>query len=389
VLSAHGEKAIADAVEYGNAILKFITPNDVGLTGSHQCGFYLPKAAWRMYSPQGPREGVNAEYSVRVTWPDGRITDSRVKWYGRRTRSEYRLTRFGRDFPWLVVDSVGDLLVLVMKSRQEFLAHVLDLEDDIQEIQSALGVEVVGSWALYVEGAERLETENECTERQLRQFAQSVAEFPRGEVFSEQAQAALRHCIRRFDDLSYDDLLVKCFNVEYRLFRMVERQICQSDVVRVFASVDDFLRTAARIMNRRKARAGRSLENHFEYLLNRAGIPYSMRPPVDGRPDVIIPGREQYEDPRYPVDTLFVVGIKTTCKDRWRQVLNEARRVPAKHLLTMQQGISLNQLREMHQANITLVVPQRLHRHYPPHSGIPIVTVGEFLETVSQRLGIL
>jgi uncharacterized metal-binding protein len=52
-------------------------------------------------------------------------------------------------------------------------------------------------------------------------------------------------------------------------------------------------------------------------------------------------------DRHYPTNKLFMVGVKTTCKDRWRQVLNEAKRVKDKHILTTQQGISKRQLNDM------------------------------------------
>jgi hypothetical protein len=120
------ERAIAESVRVGNAIVKFISPNDVGLTGGHQCGYYLPKAVWQMFSPHKPEKGKNHETSVTVTWQDGRVTDSRVKWYGKGTRSEYRLTRFGKDFPFLTHDNVGDLLVLIPETHQKFSAFVLD-----------------------------------------------------------------------------------------------------------------------------------------------------------------------------------------------------------------------------------------------------------------------
>src|SRR5579863_4549492 len=103
-----GERAITDAVRVGNAILKFISANDVGRTGGHQCGYYLPKAVWEMFTQHPPQRGRNNETEVEVQWQDGRTTRSRVKWYGVGTRSEYRLTRFGRDFPFLTFDNVGD-----------------------------------------------------------------------------------------------------------------------------------------------------------------------------------------------------------------------------------------------------------------------------------------
>ena len=82
------------------------------------------------------------------------------------------------------------------------------------------------------------------------------------------------------------------------------------------------------------------------YVLRRAGIPFPVRPSVDGKPDIIIPGEKEYRDSAYPTKKLLVVEVKTTCKDRWRQVLNEGKRVPEKHIITTQQGISGNQLDE-------------------------------------------
>jgi len=82
-----------------------------------------------------------------VVWQDGRITNSRVVWYGRGSRSEYRLTRFGKDFPFLTADCVGDLLVIIPKSHAEFSAYVLDTDEDVDEVQATLGVQIVGTWA--------------------------------------------------------------------------------------------------------------------------------------------------------------------------------------------------------------------------------------------------
>lgn len=189
-----------------------------------------------------------------------------------------------------------------------------------------------------------------------------------------------------FANLSADDALIRCMDAEYRLFRLAERQVSGPEITRLFRDVDDFLATASSIMNRRKARAGRSLENHVEYVLKRAQIPHAMRPNVDGRPDVLIPSAEAYLDEAYPAEKLIVVGIKTTCKDRWRQILNEARRVPHKHILTIQQGISANQLTEMHRANVTLVVPQEIQRQYPRTTEIELWSVAHFIDAVRQRL---
>ncbi len=383
-----GERAISDAVRVGNAILKFISANDVGRTGGHQCGYYLPKAVWEMFTEHPPKKGRNDETAVEIQWQDGRVTDSRVKWYGKGTRSEYRLTRFGKDFPFLTHDNVGDLLVLIIEDHRHFLAYVLDLENDIEEIQAALGVEITVSWAAYRNGQPQIEPEDEenCINRRFRRFAEALRDFPPGEAFSQEARATLAECLRAFQGFSADDALIHCMDAEYRLFRLAERQISGPEIQRLFRDVDDFLATASRIMNRRKARAGRSLENHVDWVLTRANIPHTMRPNVDGRPDVLIPSVEAYLDNDYPLDRLFAVGVKTTCKDRWRQVLNEARRVRHKHILTIQQGISANQLAEMHQANVTLVVPRDIQRQYPKGGEIEMQSIEQFIETIRRRV---
>ena len=139
-------------------------------------------------------------------------------------------------------------------------------------------------------------------------------------------------------------------------------------------------------MNRRKARAGRALENHIEYVLRESEIPFDVRPNVDGKPDIIIPGKRQYDDESYPVEQLLAVGIKTTCKDRWRQVLNEAKRVPDKHLITLQPTISEKQLKEMKDSKLTLIVPKSLHKAYPP-SEMSILTIDSFIGYAREKLG--
>jgi len=66
--------------------------------------------------------------------------------YGKGTRSEYRLTRFGKGFAFLTPESVGDLLVLIPVSHTNFKAYVLDNDEDMEDLQAALGVEVTAFW---------------------------------------------------------------------------------------------------------------------------------------------------------------------------------------------------------------------------------------------------
>ena len=63
-----------------------------------------------------------------------------------------------------------------------------------------------------------------------------------------------------------------------------------------------------------------------------------------------------------------MLGAKSTCKDRWRQVLSEAQRIPNKHLLTLEPGISENQTDEMQAKRLQLILPAQLHATYRRNS---------------------
>jgi hypothetical protein len=390
VISHVCERAIDSAFESGNALLKFLSANDAGITGTHQEGFYLPIGAWEMYTPHAPEKGVNAEEEVEILWHDGTITTSRIKWYGKgkepNPRHEYRLTRFGKDFPFHNADVVGDLWILVPKDYWHFEAFLLDRDEDIEILLAALGVQPFGtgahnkkrSWGVFQQGAAKVETESDCLERNFQEFVSPLSAFPTGEVFSQAARAFVDECVKLAKGHIVDTAFIRWMEVEYQLFQRAERQICQTQIARTFKDVDDFLKTARSIGNRRMSRGGRSLENHVHHVLSLAGIPHDMRPALPGKPDVVIPSADAYRDNDYPLEKLCVIGIKMTCKDRWRQVLNEAKRVDKKHLLTMQQAISPNQLTEMQDAGLTLIVPKKLQKGYPEHP-IKILTIDEFI----------
>ncbi len=375
------EAAVADALAVGKALCKIISRNDVGATGGHQCGFYLPKSAWRMFTLQPPEKGANHKSEVRIQWPEAITTDSVVDWYGKGTRSEYRLTRFGREFPWLKEEYVGSLLVLIPVTLNAFKAHVLETEDEIGTFEASLGVETLGGWGLFSGGRPKVETEDECLKRIFSAATTSLTAFPDGAWMAKRAREAIKECIANASSLSADARLLKWVSAEYQLFRALEHKLCLPAIQRQFGAVDDFINVAATIMNRRKSRAGHSLEHHVEEILRTAGIQFDRQPRVDGkiRPDILIPGKAAYENPAFPVSRLVVVGLKTTCKDRWRQVLSEGKRIPEKHLLTLQEAISGDQLTEMRDAKVTLVVPQAYHKGYDPGTGVRLLSIEQFI----------
>jgi len=80
-----------------------------------------------------------------------------------------------------------------------------------------------------------------------------------------------------------------------------------------------------------------------------------------------------------------MLAAKTTCKDRWRQIRNEAKRISVKHLLTLEPGISEHQTREMQTEKVQLVLPRSLHSAFTQTQQTWLMDVSEFIQMVRQR----
>ena len=378
------EQAISDALQTGNALCKFISRNEVGSTGGHQYGFYLPKSAWRMFMAQPPEKNKNFKSAVKIKWPENLITESSITWYGIGTRSEHRLTKFGKNFPWLDESLVGSLLVLIPFTLTQFNAFVLQSDEEIETFLSTLGIDTLGGWGVFSKGKAQTETEDECLNRVYESAIQKLEDFPTGKLLAMRAREAVKVCLKNIDSFPPDDKIIKWISSEYQLFRKLEDKVSLPIIQQNFENVEAFISVAATVMNRRKSRAGHSFEYHVEQLLIDAGLPFDRQPSIDGRvkPDLLFPGKKEYEDSSFPVSKLLVAGLKTTCKDRWRQILNEGKRIPEKHLITLQEGISKNQLIEMREANVTLVVPKKFHKGYDTNTGIRLLSMEGFLNKI-------
>ena len=80
-----------------------------------------------------------------------------------------------------------------------------------------------------------------------------------------------------------------------------------------------------------------------------------------------------------------MLGAKTTAKDRWRQVLEEADRIERKHLITLEGAISENQTNEMMSRKLQLVVPEEIHASYSESQQKWLFTMEDFLNEVKEK----
>lgn len=361
--------AIDATMRSGATYFKFLSANDTGATGAHQSGFLLGTRAYDMAFGSMPKEHVMKRTGLRITWQDGLVTGGTFTRYQSKG-GEMRLTGMGRGFPYRDPDLTGALWVLSQVDDGEYESYILNTDDEISEYLAAfsLGPQDANS----VISRAHMPTEDAA----IRAYVDSLGVSELGGWPTSQDVSHMARVIRRsvsgrpsLPIENPDGQLIEYTRVEYTIFREIESQVYGERVARGFGSVDDFVALANTVLNRRKSRAGRSFEHHLASLFRANDLRFEEQVVTEGnkRPDFVFPSGKAYHDPSFPSDRIIVLGAKTTCKDRWRQVVTEADRVRnrPKYLVTMQQGISPKQLEEMASDNVRLVVPKEYIRCYP------------------------
>lgn len=378
------ERAIASVHRSNKAYCKFITANDVSETGSHQAGFHIHKDSWELFFDRPGEKGENKDCYVTIKWQDEFETESRFIYYGRGTRNEYRLTRFGKGFPFLNESHLGDLLVICRLSRDYFEAFVLETEDDMESFFKAFGISASQANRLIDKRIELL-PEEVILGCFLSYLNTVKSGFPTTASLSLNARLCYNssYGVSDKDILKMpDSVLLNWLEAEYQLFKTFENDRYSRQIKTPFNTVEALVEFANEVLNRRKSRAGKSLENHLGEIFHVHGIKYSTQETTEEnkRPDFLFPSHEAYHNPDFSDKKLTFLAAKTTCKDRWRQILNEADRIKTKHLFTLQQGISSNQLSEMSKAGVKLVVPKAYLKSFPEQHREEILTLEGFVQ---------
>lgn len=365
---------------------KFISANDAGKTGGHQEGFYIPKNSISLMFDTPGIKGENKERFVTIKWQNDFETQSRFIYYGQGTRNEYRLTRFGRGFPFLSPDNVGDLFILSHIEKDYYEGYVLQSDDDIEDFFSAFNISSSETNRL-IEKQIKITAEHSILTCFKIYLSKLLVDFP---STLELATNARRCYINSYNILNQhitanpDIEILNWINAEYQLFKTIESDRYNDRIQTLFSSIEELVECANTILNRRKSRAGKSLEHHLTEMFNIFHLNYESQVITEEskRPDFIFPNSECYHNTQFPSDKLVFLASKTTCKDRWRQILNEADRIHTKHLFTLQQGISINQLKEMYKYNVQLVVPQPYINTFPVEFRGKIHTLSSFINLV-------
>lgn len=378
--------AIRSVFNCEQAFCKFLSANDAGATGAHQAGILISLKASSMLFRENLQNENILKRVVKIKWNNDFSTDSCFTYYS--SKKELRITQFGKGFPFLKPENTGALFVLTKESDDDYNGYFLEREQEIDEFLNTFNISPTDTNNII----DTLEAPAEVREKSIIQeyISNFRVEFPASEVMSYVA----RHVHRRiYGHADYsvsnpDNVIIEWTNMEYKLFRYLEHERYNDVITKGFKSVDEFVSMANMVLNRRKSRAGKSLEHHLAAIFDDNQIVYTSQAVTEGkkRPDFIFPSEEDYHNMSFPVDKLASLAAKTTCKDRWRQVINEADRLrdKPKYLCTLQQGISPTQMDEMQAANVVLVVPKPYISSYPKDKRDRLWTIAKFVNYIRE-----
>lgn len=324
--------------------------------------------------------------------------DARAKSADRTGRSEWRFYYEGR---FLDSAAVGDTLVLARTPAEKLFGLVFQRDSAWLRAGEVL-FGIAGSSAVFDAIFRRELTARKLQFTRQRILSELQLELalpavptdealilerfgPRFPTTREMSQFAREQI--QVDTQRADETLVRWLEREEQLFRALENHIIGNRLRDGFDTVDVFIEYSLSVQNRRKARMGFALQNHLQELFERHGLKYSAqaRTEASNRPDFLFPGEREYHDSRFDTALLLMLGVKSTAKDRWRQLLTEADRIPQKHLCTLETGISTRQTDEMNRHQLTLVVPEELQHTYTETQRSRILRLSDFINEVQVR----
>jgi hypothetical protein len=386
---------------------------DPSRSNQHEIGG-LPSVGFKKYLGT-PSKDQKVFFLARMAYvaddePESELCESEVTWYDSRHRDpkrspEYRL--YYKSNPVTARLAEGDFF-LVAKLRNGPLLMVFAPQGSTTELQlrmlfglgivdEELRAGIVGGEELLLPLRLLLEdvgvvfrVEEDRRKIWLKRIIERFGDtgFPGTSSFSKFARETIEEKIDPLMDP--DKAIVAWMDHEEVLFRILEGHLVQRKLQKGFGEsgddVDEFISFSLSVQNRRKSRVGHAFESHLDALFRIHGVRFEQGRGKErvtennSKPDFLFPDFQSYHSTSYPADALRMLGAKTTCKDRWRQVLSEAKKIGKKHLVTLEAAISEAQTGEMRDHGLQLIVPQPILETYSEMQRSWVINLGQFID---------
>lgn len=369
--------------------VKGLSANDTLATRAHQAGPYMPREFMIEMFPEldcPAARNPDVEFDLYI---DSHADYRRVRavWYNQRSRNEVRITRFGgANSALLDPDSTGALAVFSFTlnptgAAQECHVWVCDSATEEDVLLDTVGWVEPGTFRFAGRGQGTVA----ASSRDCRLAPEDMPRDWLNDFPDTNAILAKVIELRPPGGLDPDERLIRRRRCEYELFQSVEEAFALPTIRQGFGGMDEFITFAQSTLQRRRVRSGRSLELHTRRILIEEGLTehrdftHGEQSETGKWPDFLFPSKSCYDDRNYPAERLRMLAVKTTCRDRWRQVITEADRIPHKHLLTLQEGVSEGQFAQMREHGVQLVVPAGLVSKYPSSLHPELTTLESYI----------
>ncbi|WJV63004.1 type II restriction endonuclease [Pectobacteriaceae bacterium C52] len=395
---------------FESAVAKYLSAVDVNpkKSNQHEIGG-LVKAGFAKYLAV-PLNGEKLFFDATLIYISGEDAEpisceGQLTWYDTRFNQPNRSAEYRMYYKTNTVSSMmneGDFFLIIKRNNGKLLLIVTPSGSSVEvQLKTLLGIDNISHEfsSASIEGKslilpvrmlfEELGIELEEPESKSDDLLDILLhKFPDGFPKSKEFSILARTQIPGDPIRAPDDTLMLWLEQEEKLFRTYERFEVAKKLSRGFGEkgddVDDFISFSLSVQNRRKSRVGFAFENHLNHLFTLHGLNFQQGTSKNttenkSKPDFLFPSFTDYHDPSFPQEKLRLLGAKTTCKDRWRQVLAEGDRIKRKHLVTIQPGISEQQMSEMKNKSLQLVVPTSVQTAYPASHIIELQNIMDFI----------
>ena len=395
--------------------VKRLVSGEVNAMVSNQHEFNVNRSLIELFGkPKGKVKYKTKYLYLSDTDEEQKELDGIMTWYDAReripNRSEYRLYFPADAIEVIGLAEAGDSLFLCLKPDDTLLLIIAKQDTTIEnQIYYLFDLAPISGRKfenkLDFEGSDKqvgvvvqtilekigITYEDEENKRLFEDLIERYGnEFPSTEEFSRYARSTVPDA----DPVhSPDDTLIRWYDRETAFFKMLESHIIEKRLKEGFVNkdgsvdVEGFIKYSLSVQNRRKARAGQALENGVTEILRQNKILFDRTPVTElrNKPDFLFPGKIEYADPSFPSAALTMLGAKTTSKDRWRQVLDEAERIDRKHLITLEGAISVYQTQQMQAKHLQLVVPSSIQLTYTAEQQKWLYSIEDFIAEVKEK----
>jgi hypothetical protein len=369
-------------------LIKRLSGNDTGLTGGHQVGIYCPRFFMEKLMPEicttelfNPTKAVDCYIASQ----DYMAKNVKAKYYNskyhpdrklKKKYDEFRLTSWGgKKAPIQNPEYTGSICMLAIMRTPDGVSLICwisnnEHEEDLFEYWMGEEVEPGHMYSPLKYQPQRLPVLKRLPEEWFGCFptGREIFNFVELEIPQDSWNKSI------------DELLLTRRRLEFDIFSEVEKRDVIPNIKNGFISVDEFIKYSHSVSNRRKSRTGTSLELNLESIFSYEKLIFETQVVTEQKkkPDFLFPSGKDYHNPAFPETKLHMLAAKTCCKDRWRQIINEANRIKEKHLFTLQEGVSEPQFKEMTSEGIILVVPESTKTSFPKSIRKDILSLQQF-----------